>query len=215
VKTAVLFDLDGVIVDSRLAISTSLNYALAAHGVPERPPAELYGFIGPALADAFAELLGEPRESEPVVGCVTAYRSHYRDESLRSTSVIPGMAEVIEALTRTRRLAIASSKPVAFSEPILEMLRLRHWFETVAGPDLNPFGETKAATIATALEAVGRPAVMVGDRRQDVEGASANGTPCIGVVWGIGSDTELRAAGAATLVDRPADLPDAIDALTT
>jgi phosphoglycolate phosphatase len=213
--TAILFDLDGVILDSREAITTSLDHALAAHDVPEPPAAELHRFIGPALADAFAELLSESRESELVVGCVTAYRAHYPDESLRSTILVPGIAEVIEDLARTHQLAIASSKPVAFSEPILEQFGLRHHFETVAGPDLNPFGETKAATIATALETVGRPAVMVGDRRHDIEGALANGIPCIGVLWGIGSEAELRGAGAAALVDRPADVPDAIDRMTT
>jgi phosphoglycolate phosphatase len=209
--TSVLFDLDGVIADSRVAISTSLNHALAAGGHPARPAAELHGYIGPALADAFAELLSLPRASEPVVACVSAYREHYRDESLRSTTLVPGMAEVVDELARTHRLAIASSKPVAFSEPILDRLGIRGCFDAVAGPDLNPFGETKATTIATALEAVGCPAVMVGDRRHDVEGARANSLPCIGVSWGIGSAAELRAAGAEAIIDHPHELPAAVE----
>jgi phosphoglycolate phosphatase len=209
--TSVLFDLDGVIADSRAAISNSLNHALAAGGHPERPPGELYGFIGPALADVFAELLSLPRDSEPVVGSVTAYRAHYREESLRSTTLVPGVAEVVDELARTHRLAIASSKPVAFSEPILDRLGIRGCFDAVAGPDLNPFGETKATTIARALEAVGSPAVMVGDRRHDVEGARANGLPCIGVSWGIGSAAELRSAGAQAIIDHPHELPAAVE----
>jgi phosphoglycolate phosphatase-like HAD superfamily hydrolase len=111
-------------------------------------------------------------------------------------------------IAKTHRLGIASSKPVAFSEPILRTLGIRDDFDVVAGPDLNPFGETKAATIATALETVGRPAVMVGDRRHDVEGAHANAIPCVGVTWGIGSRAEL--AGADAIVARPAELADAL-----
>jgi phosphoglycolate phosphatase len=206
--TAILFDLDGVLVDSREAITTSLNHALREGGHPTRPAAELYGYIGPALADAFAELLEEPRESSDVTACVAAYRAVYGEVSLRLTTLIPGIAPVLEALDTPK--GIASSKPVAFSEPILETLGIRRHFEVVTGPDLNPFGETKTATIAKALETLGRPAVMVGDRRHDVEGARANGIPCIGVTWGIGTREELDAAGADALVDRPPDLPQAL-----
>ena len=204
----ILFDLDGVIADSRVAITTCLNHALAEHDLPERPAEELYGYIGPALADAFADITGQPRESDVVVGCVAAYRRVYATESLRLTTLIPGMAEVLEQIDA--RMGIASSKPVAFSEPILETLGIRDRFEVVAGPDLNPFGETKTATIATALESLGRPAVMVGDRSHDVEGAHANGIPCIGVTWGIGSVDELRSAGADSIVDRPPELLQAV-----
>ena len=207
--TSVLFDLDGVIVDSRAAITTSLNHALAEHGQSTRPAAELYHLIGPALADAFAELSGLPRDSDLVVACVASYRAHYRTESLRSTTLVPGMPDVLEQIATTRRVAVATSKPASFAEPILATLGLRHLFVTVAGPDLNPFGETKAATIAKALEVAGRPAVMVGDRRHDIAGAHANGLPAIGVTWGIGDEDELRAAGADLLVDDPWELPGA------
>jgi phosphoglycolate phosphatase len=205
--TSILFDLDGVLVDSREAITTCINHALRDGGHPERPVAELYGYIGPALADVFAELLDRPRDDEAVVECVAAYRGVYGAESLRLTTLMPGMRDVAEQLARRHRLAIASSKPVAFSEPILETLGIRRYFDAVEGPDLNPFGETKAATIAKALGAVGRPATMVGDRHHDVEGARANGILCIGVAWGIGSRAELENAGAVEIVERPEDLP--------
>jgi phosphoglycolate phosphatase len=208
VTAAVIFDLDGVIVDSREAITTCLNHALREGGHPERPARDLYRHIGPALADAFGELLDLPRDDEAVVACVAAYRRIYATESLRLTTLVPGMAEVLGRLDA--RKGIASSKPVAFSEPILEQLGIRQHFEVVAGPDLNPFGETKTTTIATALETLGRPAVMVGDRRHDVEGAHANGIPCVGVTWGIGPRAELETAGAELLVERPLELPAAI-----
>jgi phosphoglycolate phosphatase len=213
--SSILFDLDGVLVDSRAAITSCLNYALAAGGHPERTPEALYHHIGPALADAFAELLSRPRESDAVVACVAAYRDAYRDASLRLTTLMPGVEEVLDKLAKTHRLAVASSKPRAFSEPILETLGIRRCFEAVAGPDLNPFGETKAVTIAAALETVGRPAVMVGDRHHDVAGAHANGIPCIGVAWGIGTPAELERAGADAIVSHSPELVTAVDLLST
>jgi phosphoglycolate phosphatase len=210
--TSILFDLDGVLVDSREAITTCINHALREGGHPERRPADLYRYIGPALADVFAELLDLPREDEAVVECVAAYRRVYGAESLRLTTLMPGMRDVVEQLAQVHRLAIASSKPVAFSEPILEKLGIRRHFDAVEGPDLNPFGETKAATIEKALDALGRPATMVGDRHHDVEGAHAHGLACIGVTWGIGTRAELQDADA--IVERPADLPEALKEFT-
>jgi phosphoglycolate phosphatase len=204
--TSVLFDLDGVLADSRAAITTCINRALREGDHAEHPAPELERFIGPALADVFAELLGQPRDDEAVVACVAAYRRIYATESLRLTTLVPGVEEMLDEIDQPK--AIASSKPVAFSEPILERLGIRHHFAAVEGPDLNPFGETKATTIAKALEAVGRPAVMVGDRRHDVEGARVNGIPCIGVAWGIGSRAELENAGAVAIAPRPEDLPE-------
>jgi phosphoglycolate phosphatase len=203
--TSVLFDLDGVLVDSRAAITTCINRALREGDHAEHPPHELERFIGPALADVFAELLDRSRDDEAVVACVAVYRRIYATESLRLTTLVPGVEEMLGQIDQP--MAIASSKPVAFSEPILEKLGIRHHFAAVEGPDLNPFGETKAATIAKALEAVGRPAVMVGDRHHDVEGARVNGLSCIGVAWGIGSRAELETAGVVAMAERPRDLP--------
>jgi phosphoglycolate phosphatase-like HAD superfamily hydrolase len=61
--TSVIFDFDGVLIDSRFAVSHCMNRALAAHGLPERAPEELYRYIGPPTSIAFADLLGEPQEA--------------------------------------------------------------------------------------------------------------------------------------------------------
>jgi phosphoglycolate phosphatase len=115
---AVLFDLDGVLVDSRGPITACINHALVAHGLAVRPREALVKFIGPPLASAFAELTGEPPDSPLVASCVGAYRTRYADVSLRETTVVPGIARVLTELGRRYRLAVATSKPVAFAEPL-------------------------------------------------------------------------------------------------
>jgi phosphoglycolate phosphatase len=78
----------------------------------------------------------------------------------------------------------------------------------VEGPALEATAEPKAETIRRALlglPRVERP-VVVGDRLYDVVGAHAHGLPCVGVLWGIGSEEELRSAGADAVVATPADL---------
>jgi phosphoglycolate phosphatase len=207
---AVLFDLDGVLVDSRLAISRAINHALAFQGHRERPVAELHRFIGPPLAVAFAELTGEPVDSTAVAACVTAYRERYAVSSLSQTEVVPGIPETLDALVQQgHRLAVATSKALGLAEPLLTALGLRERFEVVAGPDLSGGVEDKTATVSTTLHALGGPdrAVMVGDRSFDIVAAHANGIAAVGVAWGIGTATELATARADALADAPSALP--------
>ena len=115
------------------------------------------------------------------------------------------------------RLAIATSKPTVFAERILDHFDLRTPFEVVAGAELDGSRRHKHDIIAHALDLAGHPpldgCVMVGDREHDVFGARQLGIATVGVTWGYGSVEELLAAGAALLVDRPADVPAALVAL--
>jgi phosphoglycolate phosphatase len=208
--TAAIFDLDGVLVDSRVAITHCLNHALAAHGLPTREPEELYRFIGPPQSSAFAELVGEPMDSEPVLACIATYRECYAETSLANTTVFAGIPEALDALACDHRLAVATSKPAPFAEALLTGLGLRDRFEAVAGPAFGAY-DSKTRTLAVALEALGRlRAVMIGDRSFDMVGARDNGLPGLGVAWGIGSREELTEAGATRIVESPGDLPQAV-----
>jgi phosphoglycolate phosphatase len=209
----VLFDLDGVIADSRAAITSCLNRALVANGLPAREPRELYRLIGPPLPLAFSDLLGEAPDSALVLACVASYRAVYADVSLTDTTVFPGIPEALDRVGATHRLGVATSKPVAFAEPILRALGLRDRFAAVAGPSLDSPPEDKATTVGRALHALGATeAAMVGDTAYDMLAARAHGLRAIGVAWGIGTPDELRAAGAEQVVAAPADLPAALGA---
>jgi phosphoglycolate phosphatase len=210
--TAVIFDLDGVLVDSRAAISGAMNRALAANGFSQRREAELYRFIGPPLAMGFAELTAEPADSDAVVACVASYRERYAVSSLTETVVFAGIPEALEELSRDHRLAVATSKAQLLAEPLLAALGLRERFEVVVGTDMTARVEDKAATIGRALAALqAEGAVMVGDRSFDVVGAHAHGLPAVGVTWGIGSVDELAAADA--IAHEPSALPATIAGL--
>jgi phosphoglycolate phosphatase len=204
-----LFDLDGVIADSRLAITRSINHALVAHGLPAQPEAGLVGYIGPPLLHAFQDLLArlgaDAALAEP---CIAAYRERYETACRVETLPYPGVARVVEQLAGRMPLAVATSKPVAFAEPILEELGLRGSFRAVVGPTLDPRSESKARTVARALAALGHPgpAAIVGDREHDVAAGRANALVTIGVTWGFGSRRELVESGADHVVDHPDQL---------
>jgi phosphoglycolate phosphatase len=203
----VLFDLDGVLADSRAAIAGCINHALAAGGHAVRDEIDLHRYIGPPLPLAFAELLAEPVSSEAVAGCIAAYRERYAAASLTDTVVTPGIADALARLAARRRLGVATSKPRAFAEPLLDVLGLRGYFDAVAGPDLGTPVENKATTVGAALRALGATrGAMVGDTAFDMVAARAHGLRAVGVTWGIGSSEELLEAGAEVLVAEPAEL---------
>lgn len=93
---ALLFDLDGCLVDSTVPITRCMNLALVEVGLTERDPAELVRFIGPPLPASFATMLTEA-DADPglVPACVEAYRAVYPQESLSTTRVVAGMPQVL------------------------------------------------------------------------------------------------------------------------
>ncbi|HWH93392.1 MAG TPA: HAD hydrolase-like protein [Baekduia sp.] len=202
---AVLFDLDGVLVDSRKAFARSVNAALAQHGLPERDAEELHTYLGPPLHRTFASL---GAVDDQVDALVLSYRARYRTRMADESAVFAGIPAALDALAAAMPLVVATSKPQALAEPLLEQLGLRDRFQAVYGPSLQARDGAKSLTIARALEGLphARRAVMVGDRKFDVLGARAHELPCVGVLWGIGSERELREAGAAALVHEPGEL---------
>ena len=211
--TTVIFDLDGVLVDSRAVFLSCVRHAFAKLELPERTDAELLPYIGPPFAYAFGELLQVPHDAPIVAACIDGYRERYKDASLTETTVMPGIPEALAALD-DHRLAVATSKPHAFADPLLSAMGLREHFELVVGPDLSARTEDKTATIGRALTALGETrAVMVGDRSFDVVGAHANGIPAIGVTWGIGDAAEL--SGAERTIEDPSALRETVATLLT
>jgi len=217
---AVLFDLDGVLVDSRRPIARSINHALVRHGLPPRPDASLHRWIGPPLHETFVTLLQEAAaDAALATSCVAAYREHYGRASLEETTLFPGIAGLVTRLAGRTALAVATSKPVEFAGAILRALGLAASFRAVVGPPLEARAEPKEETVGRALARLGlparaaAPAVMVGDRRFDVEAGRAHGLRTIGVAWGIGSREELCGAGADHLVESPQELETLLERL--
>ncbi len=206
---AVLFDLDGTLVDSRPGIVAATNATLRELGVPERPEAELSAGIGPPLHDTLARLLGRPAEELDDV--VAGYRARYATLMRSGTLVYPGVEDLLARLAAAGHpLAVATSKSQLLAAALLEHLGLAGRFAAILGP-VPPSREEKAGTVARALSALelapGADAVLVGDRRHDVDGGRANGLAVLGAAWGYGTRDELVDAGAAGVAETPADVP--------
>jgi phosphoglycolate phosphatase len=210
----VLFDLDGTLVDSAPGIWASVRVATAALGLPPPTPEQLRAMVGPPLQDGFAQVVGVRPDDVP--RAVAAYRSHYAAGALLDVTVHDGVADLLDALRAAGAvLAVATSKPEPFAVRVLEHTGLLGYFATVHGATLDGAVRHKHEVVAAALAAhpSGRDPVLVGDRAHDVLGAAAHGLPCIGAGWGPAPAGELFAAGATVVVDAPAAVPAALDAI--
>ena len=209
----VCFDLDGCLVDSRVAIATCMNLGLESVGAQMAEPTVLHAMIGGQLLGCFETLLADAGH-DPALGmdCVATYRHHYAEVSLTHTTPIPGIEPVLAAVAAQRRVLVVTAKPAEFAVPILAAVGLDRYVEAVFAPALDALTEPKAASLRRALStthAVAEPgtAWMVGDRHHDVEAGLACGVPAVGVTWGSGDRAELTTAGAAAVVDIPEELP--------
>ena len=205
---SILFDLDGTVVDSKPGILASSRAALAALGHPV-DTLDIDHLIGPPLEEVLAEVL-RPLGDDRVAEAALAYRDHYGRTGFRETTVYPGLTAVLDQLiARGARLYIATSKRTHFAERILRRLGLFDRFAGVHGSEPDGAMDAKADVIAHVLRThhlTADRSLMVGDRRQDIEGARAHGVATVGVLWGYGDRAELESAGAKHIASEPADL---------
>ncbi|WP_269045602.1 HAD hydrolase-like protein [Paenarthrobacter sp. Z7-10] len=220
---AVLFDLDGTLVDPAGGITTGIAHALSAMNLQVPAPEVLASMVGPKLSDSLLALTDATNDQIPEL--IRHYRHWYADRGIGMGRVYPGIRDALETLRADGvRLGAATQKPEGLAATVLQAHGLAGYFEVIAGsasdetllPGQAGYRSGKAGIIAAALDALSGghariAAVMVGDRAQDVDGATANGLDCIGVQWGFAPAGELAAAGAAVVVGDARELLGELD----
>lgn len=198
----VLFDLDGTLIDPRVAITGSLTYAFEQMGFPVPTFETLVSVIGPPLMPTLTQRFG--MSEADALATIEHYRVDFGTRGIVANVLYPGIAELLMALhSNGTTIALATSKPTVYAQQILEHLEIANCFVAVVGSNLDHTRTDKAEVIAHALEL--RPelraaSVMVGDRMHDIIGARANGLPAIGVTYGIGSADEVHTAAPQHVV---------------
>ena len=211
--THILFDLDGTLTDPGLGITNSVMYALERFDITVEDRKSLYKFIGPPLIDSFREFYGF--SDADAKRALQLYREYFSEKGLFENQVYPGIPELLGRLRDAGgTLLVATGKPEEFSLRILEHFDLLQYFTFVSGASMDESRNQKWQVIDRALEHCGQPpraqALMVGDRKHDVEGARRCGIACLGVLYGYGSAEELVTAGADALAGTPAAVGDFI-----
>ena len=205
--TTLLFDFDGTVFDTVEGITKSIQYALRKHG-RDAELEELRCFAGPPLVDKFMEVYEVSKEEAEQL--VTDFRERYVPIGVYESSPFPGIRELLEAVRAAgKKTAIATSKPQALAELLLQRAGLRDLFDVVVGSGGGVNNDAKWQIVNRAMELCGskpEDCVLVGDTKYDVEGAKKCGIPCIGVRWGYAAEGELETAGAAAIVETPGEI---------
>ena len=204
-----LFDLDGTLTDPGEGITNSVAYALEKWGIEVKDRRELYTFIGPPLSASFKKYYGFSEED--ALKSVEYYREYFRDRGIFENKVYEGVSDLLGALRkRGKKIILATSKPEQFARIILDHFNLTEYFDFIAGATMDESRNKKSDVIRYALEAYGiceKPrTLMIGDRDQDMTGATVNGLDSLGVLYGYGDREELEGAGATYIAESVEDI---------
>jgi phosphoglycolate phosphatase len=204
---AVVFDLDGTLLDSYAAIHECLALVLDRFGRPPVTPDQTRRMVGYGLESLVARAVG----AENVAEGVRIFRQRYEEIGPLASTLLPGADDVTRRLVDAGiPLAIASNKPAHFTRQILEALGLLPRFGFVAGPDdgFPPKPAPHMVYMALAsLGTKGTESVYVGDMPVDVATARAAEIPVIAVPSGSASEEELRSAAPDLLIRDLKELP--------
>ena len=210
---AVLFDLDGTLLDTAEDLADAMNAALGQLGCPPRSLAECKRFVGDGLRMFASRSLPEDRrDDETLTRCCQVFRDAYARCWNVKTRPYAGVADLLDALAeRGVPLTVLSNKPDEFTRMMVERMLAGWQFAAVRGvrddgvrkPD--PAG---ALEIAARLAIPPQAFLYLGDSDTDMETARAAGMFAVGATWGFRPACELAAHGAGALIDHPLDLLD-------
>lgn len=210
--TTVLFDFDGTVFDTVEGITKSIQYAIRKHGF-DAELEELRCFAGPPLVQKFMEVYGVAEEEANQL--VVDFRERYVPVGVYESGPFPGIRELLNTLHAAgKRIGLATSKPQALAELLLERSNMKECFDVIVGSGGGVANDAKWQIVTRAMELCGakpEECVLIGDTKYDVEGADLCGIPCIGVRWGYAAEGELEAAGASGIVETPEMLAQLFD----
>lgn len=197
-----LFDLDGTLTNSAEGITKCVQYGLRALKIEEPDLKKLEVFIGPPLRASYMKYYGLTRE-EAEAG-VAAYRERFEKFGWKENMAYPGMVELVRDLYQHNyHMGICTGKPEYFAVPIAELFGFKPYLHTITGSTLDGKMDDKAQVVKLALDRwqintkeAKSKTLLIGDRREDVLAAHANGIACLGVGYGFGSQKELEEVNA-------------------
>jgi phosphoglycolate phosphatase len=214
VPRAVLFDLDGTLVDTLRDIAAGANHALAAQGLPSRDEAYYRQAVGDGAPVLIGRVVPDYRQ-EMVPAVLDGFREYYPQHMFDTSRPYDGVQSLLAELAGRRvPLAVLSNKPEEMTQAMVARLLVDVPFVAVWGQvAYRPKKPEPDAAIALAAELGVPPAdcMFVGDTPVDMKTARRAGMRAIGVPWGFRPATELREAGAHAVIEQPADILGLLD----
>ncbi|MDQ6830348.1 MAG: HAD-IA family hydrolase [Gemmatimonadota bacterium] len=211
---AILFDLDGTLVDSIALILASFRYTFAAHGIPALSDAEIAVGIGTPLATQFRPYA---RDDSHLSALIESYREHQREQHDLMLREYAGMRDMLAALRRAgHQVAVVTSKGLALAQRALDFTGLTAHIDALVGLESTEHHKPRPEPVLHAMSLLRREtadAIFVGDSPHDIAAGRAAGVPTIAVTWGAFNEAALSAAQPTYLVHTVPELTALIDGL--
>jgi phosphoglycolate phosphatase len=206
VKTgAVLFDLDGTLVDSLADIAASMNHVLGQLGHPTHSEEAIRHFVGEGARHLVSRSMPERSSEAAIDHALVAYKERYRSHLVVSTRPYEGIVPLLSALrSQGTRLGVVTNKPHPAAQKMVDQLFASGSFGVVLGEEHNKPRKPDPAPALEAASVLGvakERCVFVGDTSVDMHTARAANMVAVGVTWGFRGRDELVAAGAHHVVE--------------
>ena len=207
-KTGILFDLDGTLLDTLEDLLDATNYALTSCGYPPRTLAQLRRFVGNGAANQIRLALPEGASQAEIDHVLAVYKPYYTAHCQHKTQPYPGIPQALTQLGQRYPIAIVSNKPDGAVKALC-----RQYFPGIFALGETPDCPRKPAPdmVHRAMDAIGvQQAIYVGDSEVDVDTAKNAGLPCLSVLWGFRDREDLEQAGAQYFCQTVSQLPDCL-----
>ena len=209
--TAVIFDMDGTLLDTLDDLGDCMNRVLQRAGYPTHPIEAYKYFVGDGMTNLIKRVLPESVRDEPTVRrlqeqMAAEYGGHWADK----TDLYPGIATLLDELARRGiRRAILSNKPHEFTTIMADRYFRRWHFDPVFGArDGIPAKPDPAAAleICSCWDLAPQEVLYAGDTNTDMQTACRGGMFALGVLWGFRTEQELRDNGARSVIAAPGQM---------
>lgn len=205
---AILFDLDGTLLDTLEDLANSMNVILNAHGMSTFPVDDYRTFVGKGLRELIRCVLPKDKVNDQTVDdFLASMRIEYSKRWAENTKPYPGIPDLLDGLQRMNLpMTVLSNKADEFTKIMVKALLPNWQFKIVYGLNSEfPAKPDPASSLRIAHELKIRPGdfIYLGDTDIDMQTANAAGMYAVGALWGFRTADELKANGAKALVESP------------
>ena len=210
-KKAVIFDLDGTLLNTLDDLADSTNYALSRFGYPTRTIEEVRQFVGNGVAKLIERAIPEGKNNPNFEKCLAIFKENYAQNMYNKTAPYNGIIEMLSNLkSKGIKIAVVSNK---FDLAVKELCKkyFEGFIDFAAGENeaqgirKNPAPDT-VISVLNKFNFAPEDAVYVGDSDVDIMTAKNSKMPCISVTWGFRDEKFLLENGATILINAPSEI---------
>lgn len=209
--SAIIFDLDGTLLNTLEDLADSVNYALASNGFGMRSIEEVRMFVGNGIRKLIERAVPENTDIETVDSVFETFKSHYLGNMMNKTKPYDGIMELLRILSeRGVRMGIVSNKYDPGVKGLNESF-FSKYIKVAIGESADVAKKPAPDTVYEALKEMGiekTETVYVGDSDVDIATAANSGLDCISVTWGFRDREFLKEKGASVIIDSPLEILD-------